>query len=131
MAQPPCFVYSQFLYYVCKLQKALDGPKQAFQAWFQHLRETLLKCGIQHSITNSSMFLFRNNQHTLISLVYVDDIFLTGDSISLIQSLTSYLNKNFALKYLGDLHYFLGLEASCHGYVLYLTQLKYIHDLLV
>ena len=92
-------------------------------------KKTLLKWGFQSPIVNSSLFLFQNNQHILSLRVYVDGILLTSDSISLIQSLISYLNKNFALKDLGDLHCFLGLETFRHGNVLYLTQSKYIHDL--
>ena len=104
IAQPSDFVLSQFPNYFCKLEKTLYGLKQAPRAWFQHLQDTLLKWGFQPFIVDPSMFLFWNNQHTLILLVYVDDILLIGDSISLMQSLISYLNKNFALKDLGDLH---------------------------
>ena len=104
IAQPSDFVLSQFPNYFCKLEKTLYGLKQAPRAWFQHLQDTLLKWGFQPFIVDPSMFLFWNNQHTLILLVYVNDILLIGDSISLMQSLISYLNKNFALKDLGDLH---------------------------
>ena len=67
----------------------------------------------------------------MILLVYVDDIVLTGDSIQLLNSLVAYLHRNFSLKDLGNLSYFLGIEASRCGNDMYLTQSKYIHDLLV
>jgi len=64
-------------------------------------------------------------------LVYVDDIIITGSSNYLIQSLVRHLNSNFALKQLGQLDYFLGIEVhhtpTCS--VLF-TQSKYISDLL-
>jgi histone deacetylase 1/2 len=40
------------------------------------------------------------------------------------------LNDNFAIKDLGDLHYFLGLEVKKISNGLVLTQEKYAHDLL-
>ena len=58
IAQPSGFVLSQFPNYFSKLQKALYGLKQAPRAWFQHLRNTLLKWGFQPSIVDPSMFLF-------------------------------------------------------------------------
>jgi hypothetical protein len=44
-------------------------------------------------------------------LVYVDDIIVASSSIA-IDALIRDLHKDFTLKDLRDLHYFLGLEAS-------------------
>ena len=63
-------------------------------------------------------------------LIYVDDIIITGSSSRLIYGLVKFLISNFALKDLGDLHYFLGIEATRTDENLYLTQSKYIRDLL-
>ena len=45
----------------------------------------------------------------LIILLYVDDLILTGDE-QLIHSCKEYLAKEFEMKDMGLLHYFLGLE---------------------
>ena len=45
----------------------------------------------------------------LISFLYVDDLILTGDE-QLIHSCKEDLSKDFEMKDLGFLHYFLGLE---------------------
>lgn len=65
-------------------------------------------------------------------LVYVDDIIITGNSTALIQQITQKLHHVFALKQLGDLDYFLGLEVTKlpNGNML-LTQSKYLRDLLI
>lgn len=64
-------------------------------------------------------------------LIYVDDIILTGSSSSLLQSIISKLSSIFALKNLGQLEYFLGIDVKRlpHG-SLFLSQTKYIRDLL-
>ncbi|XP_071721811.1 uncharacterized mitochondrial protein AtMg00810-like [Rutidosis leptorrhynchoides] len=62
-------------------------------------------------------------------LVYVDDIILTGNNPSLISKLIQRLNKEFALKDLGKLHYFLGLEIKYFPGGLTLSQTKYPRDL--
>lgn len=50
--------------------------------------------------------------------------------LSLLQKLTSDLNSQFALKELSSLHYLMGIEAFRDGSGLYLSQSKYISDLL-
>ncbi|XP_006579262.1 uncharacterized mitochondrial protein AtMg00810-like [Glycine max] len=68
---------------------------------------------------------------TVYLLVSVDDIIITGSSISLIQHLTSQLNSKFSLKQLCSLDYFLGIEViTLSNKSLLLTQSKYIRDLL-
>jgi histone deacetylase 1/2 len=63
-------------------------------------------------------------------LVYVDDIILISSSDAAAGHLVSALSGDFAVKDLGALHYFLGLEVSCSSAGLTLTQHKYSLDLL-
>ena len=60
----------------------------------------------------------------------VDDILLTKNDELLLNKLTSDLNMKFALENLGHIHYFLGIEAHCDTTGLYLSQSKYMTDLL-
>jgi len=43
-------------------------------------------------------------------IVYVDDIILTGNNNNAIDDFVVQLNRRFALKDLGDLHHFLGVD---------------------
>lgn len=52
--------------------------------------------------------------------VYVDDIIIIGSTKYRIYSLISTLKFEFAFKDLGQLHYFLGIEATHLPYGLYL-----------
>ena len=101
MAQPPGYKDPQFPTKVCRLKKALYGLKQAPRAWFQRLSSTLLQWGFNNSRTNSSMFLHFGASTTLIVLIYVDDILITGSSSQQISSLITRLDSVFALQDLG------------------------------
>jgi histone deacetylase 1/2 len=60
----------------------------------------------------------------------VDDIIVTSSSNKAIDALLQDLNSAFALKDLGDLHYFLGIEVKRFNQGITLTQEKYALDLL-
>ena len=57
-----------------------------------------------------SLFVYHHGVHTTYLLLYVDDIILTASTVALLQRLTARLRDEFALKDLGPLHYFLGIE---------------------
>jgi histone deacetylase 1/2 len=63
-------------------------------------------------------------------LIYVDDIIVASSSDFAIIRLVKNLNDNFAIKDLGNLHYFLGIEVKRTQNGLLLTQQKYATDLL-
>ena len=90
------------------------------------------KLGFSSSSVDSSMFCFRRRDgNIIILLIYVDDIVLTTNSASLIQSLIHYRNHNFALIDLGSLSYVLGMEPHRIGNTLFLSQSQYLSNLLV
>lgn len=62
--------------------------------------------------------------------MYVDDILVTGNDSSHIQTLISHMHTAFSMKELGDLSYFLGISITptSTGYVL--SQQKYAEDIL-
>ena len=76
------------------------------------------------------MFVLCTGSHILILLLYVDDIILTGSSTTLLHSFISTLSNQFAMKDLGDLHYFLGLQVTRTPAGIFLSQQKYVADLL-
>jgi len=130
MSQPPGYVDTKFPTKVCRLRKALNGLKQASRAWFQRLSFALLQWGFSNSRTDNSMFLCFGESITLIVLIYVDDILITCSSPTQVASLVAKLNSMFALRDLGRLTYFLGIEVSYHEDSIHLSQTKYVSDLL-
>ena len=66
----------------------------------------------------------------LLVLIYVDDIIITGNDSRAVTRLIQELGREFSLKDLGPLHYFLGVECHRTPSGLFLSQQKYIRDLL-
>lgn len=63
-------------------------------------------------------------------LVYVDDIIVASSSQEATSALLKDLEGEFALKDLGDLHYFLGIEVKRNTEGLLLSQTKYAEDII-
>jgi hypothetical protein len=130
MVQPPGFINPNCPQHVCKLQKALYGLKQAPRAWFSRLSTKLLQLGFVGSKADSSLFIYQNKNVTMYLLIYVDDIIITASVPVAITELLQILSTDFAVKELGDLHYFLGVEVLKVKSSLLLSQRWYILDLL-
>jgi hypothetical protein len=86
--------------------------------------------GFSASKADISLFLFNKNGIQIYFLIYVDDIIIISSSSAATDWLLGQLLDDFAVKDLGPLSYFLGIEVSHHSDGLTLTQRKYIHDLL-
>lgn len=116
---------------ICKLRKAIYGSKQAPRAWFARLKTTMLsQWHFQSSKSDNSLFYKRENCHLLLVLVYVDNIIVIGSSSAKVQQVIQDMQKTFALKDLGELNYFLGIEVSKLQNVIHLSQATYIADIL-
>lgn len=63
-------------------------------------------------------------------LLYIDDIILTRNDSSYIRTLVSQLREHFDMTDLGHLKYFIGLEIQRSSAGIFVTQTKYIRDLL-
>ena len=115
---------------VCKLHKSLYGLKQASRQWFAKLSSALLAAGYFQSKVDYSLFTKVSDGSFIALLIYVDDILVCSNDLSAISSLKSYLHDHFALKDLGSLKYFLGLEVARSKNGIYLSQRKYALDIL-
>ncbi|WVZ11776.1 hypothetical protein V8G54_016306 [Vigna mungo] len=115
---------------VCKLQRSLYGLKQAGRQWYAKLHQFLLSNNYHCSISDNSLFLKHDGNHTTALLIYVDDILITGNDDGEIQHITNLLHSTFRIKNLGNLTYFLGLEVARNSKGIHLSQRKYTLDLL-
>ncbi|KAK8957729.1 hypothetical protein KSP39_PZI001285 [Platanthera zijinensis] len=129
MQQPPGFETTGESQ-ACRLQKALYGLKQSQQAWFEKFSKVLRDIGFTRSSADFSLFTRHRPTGTVLLLVYVDDIIITGDDSQGIQTVKVHLNSVFQTKDLGPLRYFLGLKVARRPDGLTLSQRKYCLDLL-
>uniref|UniRef100_A0A2N9FI51 Reverse transcriptase Ty1/copia-type domain-containing protein n=1 Tax=Fagus sylvatica TaxID=28930 RepID=A0A2N9FI51_FAGSY len=130
MTQPPGYHHPSYPHHVCKLQKALYGLKQAPRAWFSRLSTRLIALGFHGSRSDSSLFIYKDSSITMYVLIYVDDIIITCSQSSAIDDLLKSLTADFAVKDLGNLNFFLGVEVIPNPQGAMLSQQRYILDLL-
>nr|GEW20723.1 serine/threonine-protein kinase TOR isoform X2 [Tanacetum cinerariifolium] len=124
MKQPPGFIDPQRPNHVCLLHKSLYGLKQAPCAWFERLSKALFDLGFKGSKTDPSLFIYSRGGTLLYILVYVDDIIVTGNNKGTIDNIICQLGSAFALKDLGSLNYFLGIEIVPHVSGIFLSEKK-------
>ena len=113
------------------MHRALYGLKQAPRAWFDRFSSFLIDYGFHCSAVDSSLFIFQSYSDVTILLVYVDDIILTGNSPSLLDEFMTQLDIQFSIKDLGLLHYFLGVQVQPFHGGIFLSQAKYMANLLL
>ncbi|KAG9441433.1 hypothetical protein H6P81_017287 [Aristolochia fimbriata] len=115
---------------VCWLHKSLYGLKQCPIAWYQRLTSYLIDLGFVLSKADSSLLVRYTSTATIFILIYVDDIIITCSSAKDIACFVANLQREFSIKYLGTLHYFLGIEVTSLQSGLHLAQTKYTTDIL-
>ena len=103
---------------VYKLQRSLYRLKQANHQWYARLSTFLMTHGFKQSAANYSLFTLKRENSFTALLVYVDDIVLSGNDLSIISHITILLDETFKIKDLGNLKYFLGFKVLMEPLVL-------------
>jgi hypothetical protein len=130
MKQPPGYVNTNFPNHMCRLDKALYRLKQASSAWYSKLSQKLLALGFKASRADTSLFFYQRGNTCMYVLIYVDDIVVASSTPQATTALLRDLKNDFALKDLGELCYFLGIEVKKTTSGILLSQEKYATDLL-
>ena len=107
--QPEGFKIFSSESHVCRLKRELYGLKQAPRAWYTQIDSYFTRLGFAKSEADPNLYHIVVEGKILIIVLYVDDLILTRDEL-LINSCKTDLAKEFEMKDLGLLHYFLGLE---------------------
>jgi len=116
---------------VCKLKKALHGIKKSLRAWFGRVIRVMTSLGYKESQGDHTLFIKHSvSGGVTILMVYVDDIIVIGDDKREQEKLSQCLVAKFEIKTLGRLKYFLGIEMAHSKKRIFISQQKYITDLL-
>jgi hypothetical protein len=86
--------------------------------------------GFKQSQVDHTLFLKCDRGKLTTLIVYVDDMVVTGNNEEGIRRLRDYLAEEFEMKDLGALRYFLGIEVAQSRHGIFLSQRKYVLDLL-
>ena len=97
---------------VCRLKKTLYGLKQSLRAWFGMLSYAMKGFGYKQAMTDHTLFFKRDGDDITLLIVYVDDMIVSGSSLKEVEKLLNHLTKEFEMKDLGTLKYFLGIKVS-------------------
>jgi hypothetical protein len=108
--QPQGFEVEDRKSHVCRLKKTLYRLRQAPRAWYGRINSFLTSLGFTKSKAYSNLYFKIMDNEPVILLLYVDDLFLTGEEEKLIAECKQRLAAEFEMKDLGLMHYFLGLE---------------------
>ena len=121
---------SEKKYYVYILKKALYGLKQAPRVWFSRLDNYLKRQGFKRGATESNLYLKIEDKNMIIIVVYVDDIIFGSNLQILSVDFSSEMKKEFEMSMLGELTFFLGLQVHQTNEGIFISQTKYIKDML-
>lgn len=116
---------------VRKLKKSLYGLKQLSRAWFDRFSKAVKRFGYTQCQADHTLFIKQLGRgESSILIVYVDDIVLIGDFLEEMKRLKNFLAKEFKIKDLGTLKYFLRMEVVRTKDGISASQRKYVLDLL-
>lgn len=128
MGQSPGFVAQGDSGMVCRIKKAINGLK--YLPMFDKLSNVLFSFKFTHYEYDHSVFVKQTSTRTIILVVYVDNIILSGSDLQGIEEVKVRLKQQFQTKDLDQLICFLGIEVPRGKKGLVLSQRKYVQDLL-
>ena len=105
------------------------GSNRLRESGMQRIDGYLHSLGFSKSTVDSNLYFKVVHNHHLILVLYVDELFLTGEE-QLIAQCKRELTSEFEIEDLGLMHYFLGLEVWKNPDEIFLSQEKYAVDIL-
>jgi len=130
MNQPKGFIMEGKESFVCKLKKSLYGLKQAPRAWYKKILGYFVDISFSKYFSDSNLYMLNQGKDVVLILLYVDDLLITGNNDEIIQECISKLKAMFEMIDIGLLHFYLGMQVYQYKDCTYLSQSKYIFDIL-
>jgi hypothetical protein len=126
--QPLGFEDSEYPNHVYKLLKALYGLKQAPR--YECLRDFLTTNGFKVRKADPTLFTKTVAKDLFVCQIYVDDIIFGSTNKSTYEEFSRIMIQKFEMSMMGELKYFLGFQIKQLQDVTFISQTKYIQDIL-
>jgi hypothetical protein len=128
--QPPGFEDSEYPNHVYKLSKVLYGLKQAPRAWYECLRDFLITNGFKVGKADPTLFTKTIANDLFVCQIYVDDIIFGSTNKSSCEEFSRIMIQKFEMSMMVELKYFLGFQVKQLQEGTFISQTKYIQDIL-
>ena len=117
--------------FVCKLKKSLYGLKQSGRNWNNMLHTYLISENFSQSLADPCLYTKKvEPSESVILIVWVDDIIISGTTLGVLESVKSALSRKFKMKDLGNLSWFLGTSFECNEGSVIMSQKQYVEKIL-
>ena len=113
---------------VCRLNKSLYGLKQSGRCWNQLLHNFLVKKGFIQSNCDPCLYKRLSDLVMVLLLVWVDDILIAARSSYDLNATKDILKKEYKMKDLGEVDWFLGMKFVQNQGVITISQEDYIRS---
>nr|ABF97883.1 retrotransposon protein, putative, unclassified [Oryza sativa Japonica Group] len=128
--QPPGFEDPKYPNHVYKLSKAFYGLKQAPRAWYERLKDFLLSKDFKIGKVDTTLFTKIIGDDFFVCQIYVDDIIFGSTNEVFCKEFGDMMSREFEMSMIGELSFFLGLQIKQLKDGTFVSQTKYIKDLL-
>ncbi|GJV72715.1 putative ribonuclease H-like domain-containing protein [Tanacetum coccineum] len=115
---------------VYKVVKALSGLHQAPKAWYDTLANYLLSNGFQKGKIDQKLFIKRHKGNIFLVQIYVDDIIFGSTLKELCDKFEKLMQDKFQMSSMGELTFFLGLQIQQKKNGIFISQDKYVNEIL-
>ena len=130
VCQPPGFEDPKHPDKVFRLDKALYGLHQAPRAWYDTLSMYLLENNFKRGAIDKTLFIKKAKNDILLVQIYVDDIIFGSTLDSMCKEFEKLMAQKFKMSSMGELTFFLGLQVKQKEDGIFISQSKYVHDIL-
>jgi hypothetical protein len=128
--QPPGFEDNEYPNHVYKLSKAFYGLKQAPRAWYECLWDFLITNGFKSGKADPTLFTKTIAKDLFVCQIYVDNIIFGSTNKSTCEEFSRIMIQKFEMPMMEKLKYFLGSQIKELQDGTFISQTKYIQDIL-
>ncbi|GKA36668.1 putative RNA-directed DNA polymerase [Tanacetum coccineum] len=132
MVQSEGFVDPKHPNKVCKLQRSIYGLKQASRSWNKKFDVEFKKIGFTQNPDEPCVYLKSRGSNVAFLILYVDDILLIGNNVTMLHEVKSWLCKCFSMKDSGEAAYIFGIKIirDRSKWLIALSQSAYLEKIL-